>query len=277
MSRHLQMKQEAEQVYTEPADGNRVHPARADLGRAARRSMASSRRSRSSASTGVFFDDTLRAAPHTLSESEEKIVARTGLMADTGKTVYSAFTGAEMPFPKVTLSTGEKVRIDGAGYIEEPRVIGKGRPRCGIQGILHPLRGVRRHARDDAQRSGAVAGVHQGRAQVPERARGGTVPYNIPTSVYTQLIADVHSNLPTLHRYLKLRQKIMGLPQLGYEDLYAPIVRERAVEFHAGGGEAAHARFVRTARPGLRRYAAQGLRVGLGGFPAEHRQELGRL
>ncbi len=50
--------------------------------------------------------------------------------------------------------------------------------------------------------------------------------YNIPRSVYTQLLDDVHANLPTLHRYLKLRQKIMGLPQLGYEDLYAPIVQK---------------------------------------------------
>jgi oligoendopeptidase F len=48
--------------------------------------------------------------------------------------------------------------------------------------------------------------------------------YNIPVSVYQRLIDDVHANLPTLHRYLQLRQKIMGLPSLGYEDLYAPIV-----------------------------------------------------
>ena len=39
-------------------------------------------------------------------------------VADTGRTVYSAFTGAEMPFPEITLSNGEKVRIDGAAYIE---------------------------------------------------------------------------------------------------------------------------------------------------------------
>jgi len=35
----------------------------------------------------------------------------------------------------------------------------------------------------------------------------------------------VHANLPTLHRYLKLRQRIMGVDQLRYEDLYAPIVK----------------------------------------------------
>jgi oligoendopeptidase F len=49
---------------------------------------------------------------------------------------------------------------------------------------------------------------------------------NIPTAVYSQLIADVHANLPTLHRYLKLRQRMMALDTLRYEDLYAPIVQK---------------------------------------------------
>jgi oligoendopeptidase F len=39
------------------------------------------------------------------------------------------------------------------------------------------------------------------------------------------ILADIHKNLPTLHRYLKLRQRMMGLGKLGYEDLYAPIVQ----------------------------------------------------
>jgi oligoendopeptidase F len=41
----------------------------------------------------------------------------------------------------------------------------------------------------------------------------------------------VHANLPTLHRYLKLRQKMMGLDQLGYEDLYAPIVQKVDLQY----------------------------------------------
>src|SRR5207344_2387037 len=48
--------------------------------------------------------------------------------------------------------------------------------------------------------------------------------------VYTQLLDDVHANLPTLHRYLKLRQRMMGLSQLKYSDIYAPIVKE--VDLH---------------------------------------------
>ncbi|MEW5765922.1 MAG: M3 family oligoendopeptidase, partial [Acidobacteriota bacterium] len=54
---------------------------------------------------------------------------------------------------------------------------------------------------------------------------------NIPVEVYKQLIADVHRNLPVLHRYLKLRQKMMGVDQLRYEDLYASIIQEVDLQY----------------------------------------------
>jgi oligoendopeptidase F len=41
----------------------------------------------------------------------------------------------------------------------------------------------------------------------------------------------VNDNLPTLHRYLKLRVRMMGLSDLGYEDLYAPLVKEVDMSF----------------------------------------------
>jgi oligoendopeptidase F len=50
---------------------------------------------------------------------------------------------------------------------------------------------------------------------------------NIPTSVYTRLIDGVNKNLPTFHRYLRLRKRMLGLTdQLHYYDLYAPLVKE---------------------------------------------------
>ena len=101
--------------------------------------------------------------------------------------------------------------------------------------------------------------------------------FNIPRSVYTQLLADVHANLPTLHRYLKLRQKIMGLRQLGYEDLYAPIVQKVDLQYTPEQAHGADARRVRAARHRVRRDAAQGLRRPLGRLHADHRQEVGRL
>ena len=34
---------------------------------------------------------------------------------------------------------------------------------------------------------------------------------NIPVSVYTRLVDGVNRNLPTFHRYLKLRKRMMGV------------------------------------------------------------------
>ncbi len=45
----------------------------------------------------------------------------------------------------------------------------------------------------------------------------------IPESVYDTLLTAVHKHLPLLHRYLKLRQEILGLNQLKMYDVYTPL------------------------------------------------------
>ena len=47
---------------------------------------------------------------------------------------------------------------------------------------------------------------------------------NVPTSVYTRLIEGVNRNLATFHRFLALRQRMLGVDRLHYYDLYAPLV-----------------------------------------------------
>ncbi len=64
----------------------------------------------------MFFDDILRAAPHTLSPAEEKVFAQASVMGAAGGSVHTVFTNADLPYPEMTLSTGEKVLLDAAGY-----------------------------------------------------------------------------------------------------------------------------------------------------------------
>src|SRR5207247_4295703 len=53
---------------------------------------------------------------------------------------------------------------------------------------------------------------------------------NIPVAVYTGLIEGVRRNLPALHRYLRLRKRMLGVDRLHYFDLYAPLVASVNVE-----------------------------------------------
>ena len=230
VGRHQQMEQEAAQVYTDLQSATAyMRPEILALGRPAVEGML--RSEPALAPYRMFFDDILRAAPHTLSAAEEQIVARAGIMAQGPGAVHSIFTNAELPFPEVTLSTGEKVRLDAAAYTKY-----RGSPVQADRELVFKAFWTRygEFTRTLATSLNAHVQSHvfyKDTRKFDSSLAAALFDYNIPTSVYTQLIADVHANLPTLHRYLRLRQKIMGLDQLGYEDLYAPIVDEVELEY----------------------------------------------
>jgi len=48
---------------------------------------------------------------------------------------------------------------------------------------------------------------------------------NIPEAVYRSLISETNRGLPVLHRYFELRRRMLGLPDMGYWDIYPPLVK----------------------------------------------------
>jgi oligoendopeptidase F len=53
---------------------------------------------------------------------------------------------------------------------------------------------------------------------------------DVPSAVVENLVASVRANLAPLHRYLALRKKLMGLKELRFHDLYAPLVPKADAE-----------------------------------------------
>ncbi|MBC7958681.1 MAG: oligoendopeptidase F, partial [Vallitaleaceae bacterium] len=53
---------------------------------------------------------------------------------------------------------------------------------------------------------------------------------NIPEAVYDQLVQTINEHLPLLHRYVKLRKKVLGLAELHIYDLYTPLVKNIKME-----------------------------------------------
>src|SRR5207248_11805345 len=54
--------------------------------------------------------------------------------------------------------------------------------------------------------------------------------YNIPISVYDNLIETISEHIHLLNRYMKLRKRLLQLDELHMYDLYVPIVKETADE-----------------------------------------------
>jgi oligoendopeptidase F len=175
----------------------------------------------------VYLDNVLRYAPHTLDADGEKIVAEAGRMAGAGGNLRSVFDNAELPWPTISVPDGKKVkkvRLDNAAYTEYRASASRAVRDTVFRAFF------RAHRKFQGTYGTALSAAMQ--AHVFERnvrkfdscLESSLFGNNIPTSVYTQLVSDVNKNLPTLHRYLKLRQRMMGVKQLRYEDLYAPLV-----------------------------------------------------
>jgi oligoendopeptidase F len=230
VSRNQQMQQEALQVYTDYQSATAfMRPEILAIGKSTidRYLVEQSKLGE----YRMFFDDILRAAPHTLSPAEEKVFAQSGVMASTGGAVHSVFTSADLPYPEVTLSSGEKVRLDASGYTKYRASPNKADRDAVFKAFWGRYGEFTRTLATTLNANVQADVVNKTVHKFDSSLDAAMFQYNIPRSVYTQLLTDVHANLPTLHRYLRLRQKIMGLPQLGYEDLYAPIVQKADLSY----------------------------------------------
>ena len=172
-----------------------------------------------------YLDDIERRRAHTLDDAEEKLLAGAGVMAGAPASIFGIFADADFPYPTVVLSDGKSVKLDKAAF----SLYRAGSSREDRQKVMAAFFGA----------LGAYSGTYgsllnakmQGAAFYARAHKYGSVLEasldgpNIPISVYMRLIEGVNKNLPTFHRYLKLRKRMMGLQELHYYDLYAPLVQ----------------------------------------------------
>lgn len=172
----------------------------------------------------TFIDDTLRAAPHTLSAEGERLLAAAGPVLQQPFTVYRQLADAELPRPTVTLSDGRRVTLTTPVY-EAQRV---SRVRADRRRVFDAYWASWKAAEGTvgANLAGTVMGnVYRAQARRhPGALEAALFGANMPRAVYDQLVAQANAGLPVLHRYLRLRAKLLGVQDLAYYDSYPPLV-----------------------------------------------------
>ena len=169
------------------------------------------------------LDNILRRKGHTRGEAEEKIIAEAGLMADAPGNINGVFTNADFPYPEVTLEDGTAVRLDPVAFS-----LHRGsRNRKDRENVFNAYMGK---LYEFQRTCGAQLAAEVRKNMFYTRVRGygsclerALDEYSIPTGFYANLISGIRGHLDTMHRYLDLRRRLLGLDELRYHDLYAPI------------------------------------------------------
>jgi oligoendopeptidase F len=179
----------------------------------------------------VYLQEVLRWKPHTLPADEEKLVSMAGELANAPYETFNILDNADLPYPTVQLSSGESIRLDGSGY-ERGRVSADRADRVKVfQAFFGAVKGFERTYGTTLYAALRAHAFEQEAHRFGSTLEAALFRDNIPTAVYHQLVKDVNANLGVLHRYLALRKRMMGLDQLGYEDLYPPLVKGVARTF----------------------------------------------
>jgi oligoendopeptidase F len=172
----------------------------------------------------LYLDDILRRRAHTLSDAEERLLASASVVAGAPSNIYGILSDADFPYPSVTLADGKSVTLDTAGfnlYRALPDRADRERVMSSFFKALGAFGGTFGSTLDGNVQSHEFYAQARHYTTALDAALDGP---NIPTSVYTRLVDGVNRNLPAFHRYLALRKRMMGLPELHYYDLYAPLV-----------------------------------------------------
>lgn len=177
-----------------------------------------------------FLCDMLSKKEHTCSQKEEKLLAMASQMADSPSDIFSKFNNADVKFGKVHDEHGDEKELTSAGF----SVFMESRDRNVRKEAFYALyRQYKSYINTLA--ASYYGNVKQAVFFANARNYESTLQMYlsgsfIPESVYTNLIDTVNNNLDKMHDYVSLRKKTLGVDELHFYDIYAPLTSDYTVK-----------------------------------------------
>ena len=170
-----------------------------------------------------FFDKLLQNKDHVLSQREEELLAGAGEIFGAASETFAILDNADIVFPYVQDEDGNEVQLSHGVYMR--LVESKNREvRRGAYEALYSTYEQYQHTYAKTLQTNVKVQNYRAKVRNYKSAREAALAANfVPESVYDNLVSAVRKHLPLLHRYLALRSKILGIPDLKMYDVYTPL------------------------------------------------------
>lgn len=170
-----------------------------------------------------YFDKLLQNKDHVLSQREEELLAGAGEIFGAASETFAILDNADIVFPFVKDEDGNEVQLSHGVYMR--LVESKNREvRRGAYEALYATYEQYQHTYAKTLQTNVKVQNYRAKVRNYKSAREAALAANfVPESVYDNLVSAVRKHLPLLHRYLSLRSKILGIPDLKMYDVYTPL------------------------------------------------------
>jgi oligoendopeptidase F len=172
------------------------------------------------------LDEITRQRPHVLSKAEEALLAEASEPMSSSSQTFGMLNNADLTFPAVENEKGEKVDLTHGRYLgflesDDRRV------RQDAFKSMYDTYGKFINTFASTLNGNIKKDNFNAKVRNYESARQAALDNNnIPEKVYDNLVEAVNERLPLLHKYTKLRKKVLELDELHMYDLFTPLVKD---------------------------------------------------
>ncbi len=178
-----------------------------------------------------YFEKVEKQRAHTLDHEQERLLGLAQMIRGDGEVISSILRNAEMPWPEVTLEGGRTVRIDPTTFTKE-RAAACREDRRRVFDAFHGTLKSYGSTMAAALYASVKEHVFHARARKYPTCLDAALSANeVDTAVYRMLVHEIRQALPTLYRYLDLRARILGVDDLRYFDIHAPLVQKIETDY----------------------------------------------
>lgn len=171
-----------------------------------------------------YLTDKRRHKEHILSPAEEKLLAAAGDMAGAPSKIYGNFANADMTYPDAVDSNGNAHPLSSGTFVLLQESEDRALRKSAYENVYRTLGKFKNTTAAILDAQGKKLKFFAEARKYPSSFEAALDGTNVPTSVYLNLIEAVHRNLDKMHRYVRLRKKLLGVDELHFYDVYSQLV-----------------------------------------------------
>ena len=173
-----------------------------------------------------YLTNLRRRKDHVLSAQEEKLLAAAGEMAQTPDNVYGMFADADITFADALDKDGKAHPVTQGTFISCEESSDRVLRKNAYESLYHGFAAFKNTAAGLLNAQNKQLKFFAEARRYANAFEASLDRTNVPTSVYLNLIEAVHKNADKMHRYIRLRKKILGVDELHFYDVYTPLVAD---------------------------------------------------
>ncbi|HLU21130.1 MAG TPA: oligoendopeptidase F [Bacillaceae bacterium] len=167
---------------------------------------------------------------HVLSAEQEALLAQASEVLGSSSTTFGMLNNADLEFPVIKDENGNDVQISHGNYVKFLESQDRSVREAAFKKVYETYGKFSNTFSSTLSGTVKKDNFYASARNYQSARQAALAANNIPESVYDNLVETINKNLHLLHRYVKLRRKVLGVDKLHMYDLYTPLVKDVKME-----------------------------------------------